>query len=188
MNKWKSLFFILMAVNLIILIGSFILMLLPSDKKKPADPPPSEYELNVTSTRESLSAFINSYLEKKSSTDHDYKIEIDDEVHIVGTIRAFSSTVDATVSFQPTVKENGDVVLDVTRFSIGKLNVPISAVLKYMDQYYDLPNFVHILSNAKEIRVHMSEMPLETGQYLKAKRINLKKDQIEFIYYQPASV
>ncbi|MER3119549.1 YpmS family protein, partial [Bacillus subtilis] len=125
-------------------------------------------------------------LEKESSPDLDYQIEIDDEFHIVGAIRAFSSTVDARVSFRPTVEKNGDVVLDVTRFSIGKLNVPISMVLNYMDQFYDLPDFVHVRSDAKEIQVRLSEMPLKNGMYVKAKDIDLEKDQIEFVYYKPA--
>ncbi|KAA6451765.1 YpmS family protein [Bacillus swezeyi] len=187
MKKWKGLFFILATVNVIIITGVMILIFLPSAQKEPAKPPtPSEYELNVTSTKESLAAFINTYLEKESSPDLDYKIEIDDEFNIVGAIRAFSSTVDAKVSFRPTVEKNGDVVLEVTRFSIGKLNVPISVVLNYMDQFYDLPDFVHVRSGAKEIQVRLSEMPLKNGMYIKAKNIDLENDQIEFIYYQPA--
>ncbi|MED1741044.1 YpmS family protein [Bacillus swezeyi] len=186
MKKWKGLFFILAVVNVIIIIGVLILIFLPGAQKEQAKPTPSEYELNVTSTKESLAAFINTYLEKESSPDLDYKIEIDDEFHIVGAIRAFSSTVDAKVSFRPTVEKNGDVVLEVTRFSIGKLNVPISVVLNYMDQFYDLPDFVHVRSGAKEIQVRLSEMPLKNGMYIKAKNIDLEKDQIEFIYYQPA--
>lgn len=186
MKKWKNLFLILAAVNVIILAGIFILVFMPGGQKEPSRPTPSEYQLNVTSTKESLAAFINTYLEKESSPDLDYQIEIDDEFHIVGAIRAFSSTVDARVSFRPTVEKNGDVVLDVTRFSIGKLNVPISMVLNYMAQFYDLPDFVHVRSDDKEIQVRLSEMPLKNGMYVKAKDIDLEKDQIEFVYYQPA--
>ncbi|MFN2745689.1 MULTISPECIES: YpmS family protein [Bacillus] len=188
MKKWKRLFFILAAANAIILAGILILLFLPGGQKYPGKTPaPSEYELNVTSTKESLAAFINTYLEKESSPDLDYKIEIDDEFHIVGAIRAFSSTVDAKVSFRPAVEKNGDVVLDVTKFSIGRLNVPISVVLNYMDQFYDLPPFVHVRADAKEIQVRLSEMPLKNGMYIKAKNIDLKQDQIEFVYYQPAA-
>ncbi|ASB88804.1 YpmS family protein [Bacillus sonorensis] len=187
MKKWKSLFFILVAVNAAIIVGALILMFLPSEEREPAEPSPSGYELNVTSTKESLAAFINSYLQKETSSELDYKVEIDDEVHVIGAIRAFSSTVDATVSFRPSVEKNGDVALHVTKFSIGRLDIPISFVLHYMDEFYDLPDFVHVRAHAKEIQVRLSEMPLKNGMYVKAKHIDLEKDQIEFVYYQPAS-
>ncbi|KKB75017.1 MULTISPECIES: YpmS family protein [Bacillus] len=187
MKKWKSLFLTLLAVNIIILAGVLTLLILPGGEREQAGPPASEYELNVTATKESLSAFINSYLQKETSSDLDYKVEIDDEVHVIGAIRAFSSTVDCAVSFRPSVEKSGDVVLHVTKFSLGRLNIPISFVLNYMDQFYDLPDFVHVRAHAKEIQIRLSEMPLKNGMYVKAKTIDLKKDQIEFVYYQPAS-
>ncbi|MCY7776824.1 DUF2140 family protein, partial [Bacillus licheniformis] len=69
MKKWKSLFLILAAVNVMILAGIFILISLPGGQKEPPRPTPSEYQLNVTSTKDSLAAFINTYLEKESSPD-----------------------------------------------------------------------------------------------------------------------
>lgn len=53
-----------------------------------------------------------------------------------------------------------------------------------MDEFYDLPDFVHVRAHAKEIQVRLSEMPLKNGMYVKAKHIDLEKDQIEFVYYQ----
>lgn len=49
----------------------------------------SEYGFRVTSTKESLAAFVNSYLNDKASNKLDYKVEIDDDVHVAGKSRLF---------------------------------------------------------------------------------------------------
>lgn len=83
------------------------------------------------------------------------------------------------------MKKNGDVELNVTKFSLGKLSIPISFVLNYMDSFYELPSFVHVHPGDKSIEVRLSEMPLTNGMYVKADKINLEKDEIEFSYYHP---
>ncbi|MEG7336965.1 MULTISPECIES: YpmS family protein [Bacillus] len=185
MNKWKRLFFILLAINLILAAGFVTLVMLPGKQAQVKDSSESEYGFQVTSTKESLAAFVNSYLKDKASNQLDYKVEIDDDVHVVGEIKAFSTTIDALIAFEPTVKKNGDVELNVTKFSLGKLSIPISFVLNYMDSFYELPSFVHVHPGDKSIEVRLSEMPLTNGMYVRADKINLEKDEIEFSYYHP---
>ncbi|MEG7377801.1 YpmS family protein [Bacillus subtilis] len=185
MNKWKRLFFILLAINLILAAGFVTLVMLPGKQAQVKDSSESEYGFQVTSTKESLAAFVNSYLKDKASNQLDYKVEIDDDVHVVGEIKAFSTTIDALIAFEPTVKKNGDVELNVTKFSLGNLSIPISFVLNYMDSFYELPSFVHVHPGDKSIEVRLSEMPLTNGMYVRADKINLEKDEIEFSYYHP---
>ncbi|MED0586720.1 YpmS family protein [Bacillus subtilis] len=185
MNKWKRLFFILLAINFILAAGFVALVLLPGEQAQVKDSSESEYGFRVTSTKESLAAFVNSYLNDKASNKLDYKVEIDDDVHVAGKIKAFSTSIDAFIAFEPTVKKNGDVELNVTKFSLGKLSIPISFVLNYMDSFYELPSFVHVHPGDKSIEVRLSEMPLTNGMYVKADKINLEKDEIEFSYYHP---
>lgn len=185
MNKWKRLFFILLAINFILAAGFVALVLLPGEQAQVKDASESEYGFQVTSTKESLAAFVNSYLNDKASNKLDYKVEIDDDVHVAGKIKAFSTSIDAFIAFELTVKKNGDVELNVTKFSLGKLSIPISFVLNYMDSFYELPSFVHVHPGDKSIEVRLSEMPLTNGMYVKADKINLEKDEIEFSYYHP---
>ncbi|MGG4109658.1 YpmS family protein [Bacillus subtilis] len=185
MNKWKRLFFILLTINFILAAGFVALVLLPGEQAQVKDSSESEYGFQVTSTKESLAAFVNSYLNDKASNKLDYKVEIDDDVHVAGKIKAFSTSIDAFIAFEPTVKKNGDVELNVTKFSLGKLSIPISFVLNYMDSFYELPSFVHVHPGDKSIEVRLSEMPLTNGMYVKADKINLEKDEIEFSYYHP---
>ncbi|MGG1405341.1 DUF2140 family protein, partial [Bacillus velezensis] len=102
-----------------------------------------------------------------------------------GKIKAFSTSINAVVTFEPSVQENGDVMLKVTKFSLGELSLPISFVLNYMDSFYELPSFVHVHSGDKSIEIRLSEMPLDNGMYVKADKINLDTDEIEFSYYHP---
>ncbi|MDO3662138.1 YpmS family protein [Bacillus sp. C28GYM-DRY-1] len=185
MNKWKRLFFILLAINIILAVGFMALVMMPGEQAQVKDSAESEYGFQVTSTKESLAAFVNSYLNDKASTKLDYKVDISDDVHVAGKIKAFSTSIDAFVAFEPSVKKNGDVELNVTKFSLGKLSIPISFVLNYMDSFYELPSFVHVHPGDKSIEVRLSEMPLANGMYVKADKINLEKDEIEFSYYHP---
>lgn len=67
MNKWKRLFFILLAINFILAAGFVALVLLPGEQAQVKDASESEYGFQVTSTKESLAAFVNSYLNDKAS-------------------------------------------------------------------------------------------------------------------------
>ncbi|AVM24161.1 YpmS family protein [Bacillus pumilus] len=186
MKKWKSLFFILLAINLLIVLACGILMLLPGGQSASSKDVKSEYAFNISSSKESLTSFVNDYLKNQGSSDMpDFHVAIDQDVKVTGAIKAFSSTIDANVSFTPTVEDNGDVLLKVDGFSIGQLSIPISFVLSYMGQFYELPEFVHVKPDQKTVEVRLSEMPLTNDMYVKANKIDLENDEIEFSYYHP---
>ncbi|AOC91421.1 uncharacterized protein SRCM101294_03500 [Bacillus amyloliquefaciens] len=185
MKKWKSLFFVLLALNVIAAAVIVTLMVMPGEQAKIQDQTKSEYGFHITSSKESLSRFVNAYLKEKASNQLDYKVDINNDVHVAGKIKAFSTSINAVVTFEPSVQKNGDVVLKVTKFSLGELSLPISFVLNYMDSFYELPSFVHVHPSDKSIEVRLSEMPLDNGMYVKADKINLDTDEIEFSYYHP---
>ncbi|MCY8364964.1 DUF2140 family protein, partial [Bacillus spizizenii] len=58
MNKWKRLFFILLAINIILAVGFMALVMLPGEQAQVKDSAESEYGFRVTSTKESLAAFV----------------------------------------------------------------------------------------------------------------------------------
>lgn len=185
MKKWKSLFFVLLSINLLIVLVCGIFMLAPSDQSA-SKKVNSEYAFNISSSKESLTSFVNDYLKNQGSSDMpDFHVAIDQDVKVTGAIKAFSSTINANVSFTPSVEDNGDVLLKVDDFSIGQLSIPISFVLSYMGQFYELPDFVHVKPDQKTVEVRLSEMPLTNDMYVKANKIDLENDEIEFSYYHP---
>lgn len=150
MKKWKSLFFVLLALNVIAAAVIVTLLVMPGEQAKIQDQTKSEYGFHITSSKESLARFVNSYLKEKASNQLDYKVDINNDVHVAGKIKAFSTSINAVVTFEPSVQENGDVVLKVTKFSLGELSLPISFVLNYMDSFYELPSFVHVHSGDRK--------------------------------------
>lgn len=149
MKKWKSLFFVLLALNVIAAAVIVTLLVMPGEQAKIQDQTKSEYGFHITSSKESLARFVNAYLKEKASNQLDYKVDINNDVHVAGKIKAFSTSINAVVTFEPSVQENGDVILKVTKFSLGELSLPISFVLNYMDSFYELPSFVHVHSGPR---------------------------------------
>jgi uncharacterized protein YpmS len=187
MKTYKVLFLALLAINIIVLSVLLVLLVLPDSSEQPEQAKKeTDYEFHITSTKESLTSFINAYLADQAKGDSlDYSVSIEDEVRVKGNIQAFASFIDANISFEPEVKKNGDVTLKVTQLSLGKLNLPVSFVLNYMNRFYDLPEFVHVYSGEKEIEIRLSDMPLKNGMYVRAEKIDLVNDDIEFSYYHP---
>lgn len=187
MKIYKILFLALLAINLLVLSVCILLLFLPG-VSNPSDNTKrhAQYEFQITSTRESLTAFLNAYLAEQADSQRlDYHVVIDDEVQVKGKIQAFASFINAQVSFDPAVEENGDVTLKVTELSLGRLNLPVAFVLNYMNRFYELPEFVHVYSGEKEIEIRLSDLPLKNGMFVRAETIDLKNDEIEFRYYHP---
>ncbi|ALC81338.1 MULTISPECIES: YpmS family protein [Bacillus] len=187
MKKYKVLFLALLVINLLVISVCALLVSLPGSNNPPDKTNRnSQYEFQITSTKESLNSFVKSYLARQAKDkDPNYQVVINDEVQVKGEIQAFASFINAQVSFEPVVEENGDVTLKVTELSLGRLNLPVSFVLNYMNRFYQLPDFVHVYSGEKEIEIRLSDMPLDNGMYVRAEKIDLKNDDIEFRYYHP---
>lgn len=137
----------------------------------------------MISIKELLVVFVNLYLNDKVLNKFDYKVEIDDDVYVVGKIKVFFMFIVVFVVFELIVKKNGDVELNVMKFLLGKLSILISFVLNYMDSFYELLLFVYVYFGDKSIEVCLLEMFLMNGMYVKVDKINLEKDEIEFFYY-----
>ena len=81
--------------------------------------------------------------------------------------------------------ENGNVQLKATNISIGKLNLPIGYVMNLIAKQYNLPKWVQIDSKKQLIVLNLDEYKLENGLKIKAKKFDLKNDDIRFSVYLP---
>ncbi|MGG1405527.1 DUF2140 family protein, partial [Bacillus velezensis] len=88
MKKWKSLFFVLLALNVIAAAVIVTLLVMPGEQAKIQDQTKSEYGFHITSSKESLARFVNAYLKEKASNQLDYKVDINNDVHVAGKIKA----------------------------------------------------------------------------------------------------
>jgi uncharacterized protein YpmS len=188
-NKWKTGFFLILGLNLIMVIILLSLILVPADEKekiKQNIPDEKSVSFQVKSNKADLNVLINQYIKKEAADSPiDYSIQLQDEVELYGTLKFFSQEVDLKLTFVPEALDNGDLVLKQRSISVGSLPLPVSYVLKFIKDNYKLPNGVDILPNDKMIHVHMEQLKVKSDVKIKANKFDLVKDDIAFTIVVP---
>ncbi|MGD6815867.1 YpmS family protein [Metabacillus sp. 84] len=190
MRKWKWAFLILLVLNAAAIAIAASLILSPGDRQTaPTQKDIKEgkaVQLNVGIKKEQLNVLIDHYLKEELNADqYNYKVYLDDKVYFTGSIKAFGKTIDAKMTFQPLIKKDGNVRLVVEDLSIGQLNIPVSAVLNYINTSYKLPEFVQIDEGNHSIDVDLTEIELSSNYRARADQFDLKNDVIRFDLFVP---
>ncbi|GGF20763.1 hypothetical protein GCM10010954_19380 [Halobacillus andaensis] len=183
-NRWKTSFFILAIINVAIIAWILSLVFLPSsytlvnvDREKQD----SEAEFTVVSTKENLEQLANEYLSEISTqTVFDYSISLDRNVTLAGNIRAFEQTIPIKVELNPVVQENGDLVLEQERISLGQLPLPNKKVMEFVAENYQFPEWVTVNPNDENIYVAVTQMETESNIDIEVDRFNLNSNQLAF--------
>lgn len=188
-KKWKTAFFILLILNIIVAAFVMALLFLPgrNDQQSVQDMKGSNTaELTVGSNKENLNKMINHYLRQEANADQlHYKVVLDDKVYLLGKMKVFNKEIDAKITLEPTVKKDGNMRLKVEDLSLGQLDIPAYIVLNYINNSYSLPDFVYIDEKNKTIDVALTEIKLKSNLRAKAERFDLKKDNIRFRLFVP---
>lgn len=182
-KKWRAAFLLLGSINIIILLVLVILALLPADRS--ADSVGSANEdvipFQVTTNKEDLTLLINRYLEKEGLNGPvHYEVNLNDEVELFGYLPIFSSDIEMKLTFEPIPLENGDLTLKQKSISIGQLSLPVSYVMKFIENQYKLPSWVNINPDDETIDVHLTNMKIGDGMAAEVEEFDLKNDQIRF--------
>ncbi|WP_101842252.1 YpmS family protein [Halobacillus sp. Marseille-P3879] len=183
-NRWKTSFFILAIINVAVIVWILSLIFLPSsytlvnvDREKQD----SEAEFTVVSTKENLEQLANEYLSELSTqTVFDYSISLDRNVTLSGNIRAFEQTIPIKVELTPVVQENGDLVLEQERISLGQLPLPNKKVMEFVAENYQFPEWVTVNPNDENIYVAVTQMETESNIDIEVDRFNLNANQLAF--------
>jgi uncharacterized protein YpmS len=188
-NKWKTGFFLLVGLNVLIGIILLSLILVPADKNEKIQqtiPDNQNVSFQVKSNKADLNVLINQYIKKEAEdSPMEYSIQLQDEVELYGTLQFFSQEVDLKLTFVPEALDNGDLVLKQRSISVGSLPLPVSYVLKFIKDNYKLPNGVEIQPNDKLIHVHMQQIKLKSDVKIKVNKFDLVKDDIAFTILVP---
>ncbi|MEK3853525.1 YpmS family protein [Cytobacillus sp. FSL H8-0458] len=188
-RKWKKLFFALLAINALIAAVLFIIISMPADDEDytaVTENSDNYVPFKIKANKEDLNRVINHYLEKEGLTGAiDYKVLLNDEVDLYGTIPFFSQDLQMKLSFEPEALKNGDVVLQQKSISVGQLKLPVSHVLKLVKDRYNLPEGVTIQPQKERIYVSLQEMKLKSDVKVKVDEFNLKQDDIRFTLLVP---
>jgi uncharacterized protein YpmS len=187
--KWKTLFFVLLGGNIVIISIVLFFILQPSDEVKKIEetvPNANVAELTVYSSKEHLNLIINDYIKKKTKNHPlQYDIQLTDRVHLKSKIPLFGREVDFLVTFEPKVVDNGNLELVNPEMTLGELRLPVNYILKYLQKKASLPEGVIIDPAKSLIYVHLNEINLSNGYRIQAKKFDLANDEIVFTLLVP---
>ncbi|MFS0863255.1 YpmS family protein [Fredinandcohnia sp. 179-A 10B2 NHS] len=187
-TNWKLLFISLLAINLVCLIV-FLGMLFIPNKTAEIDENIEEQDyidLLVETDKDDLTNLINSYLKKEAKDNAlSYKVLLTERVMLVGTITVFNKDIDLVMTFRPEVIENGDLLLKQEAFTVGQVDLPVTFVLRYINDYYNLPEWVQIDAKKQNIYVYLSEMKVKSDMKVRVKTFNLSSNDLKFTLQVP---
>lgn len=185
MMNWKVAFFSLLIINILIAGVAIVLVLLPNHSNllrlsQGKEDERKRVSFNIRSDKEDLNQLVEYYLEKETKRPLNYEVKLTDRVELRGEMTVFERDIPLTMTFIPQVQENGDVNLKQDSMSIGRLQVPVSMVLKYVGDNYPLPSWVSILPDEQSIYVSLQELELQSDTKVEFSKFDLEKNDIEF--------
>jgi uncharacterized protein YpmS len=187
--SWKSWFFLLLGINICIFLYFFISITLPVKEykiKQEENALQGYVPFLIHTEKDNLTKVINHYVEKEvSGGPIQYQVVIGDEVELYGTIPIFSEEIEMKMTFEPQGLENGNLVLHQKSMAIGKMQLPVAYVLKFIAEQYRLPKGVTIQPNDKSIYISLDKLKLKSGFKIRVNEFDLKRDQISFLFYVP---
>jgi len=190
-NKWRIGFFILLGLIAAVIIFFYILITSPVEESN-IEPVKNnavadDVAFKVATNKRDLNRVINHYIEEEGkNSEIDYQVLLTDEVELYGTLPLFSEELELRLTFEPQALENGDLVLNQKSISVGRLRLPVSTVLKFVRDSYDLPEAVNIQPNEERVYVSMQRLKLKSDIKVRVNEFDLKKDNIKFTLYVPA--
>lgn len=179
--SWKKSFFTLLCINVITILTLLVLLILPVGGNIPLNKNEKEnfVAFTVQTKKDDLTKLINHYIEKEGLDGPiDYFVHLSDEVELYGSLPVFNQEIELKMTFEAKALENGDLLLNQKSISIGQLNLPVSYVMKFIKQSYNLPEWVTIDSEKKLVYVSLTSMKLKSDMTVFAEEFNLKRDKI----------
>ena len=115
-----------------------------------------------------------------SNTEHQFSINLDEDVQLFGELPVFSSTVPLLAHFEPIVQDNGDLVLKQKSISVGQLKLPNKKIMKYIDDYLPTPEWVIIDPSKEEVYVKITEMDIKSNFRIAVEQFDVEANNIAF--------
>lgn len=183
--NWKKWFFFLLAINIAGTLLFTSLIFWPAEDveipRKIIDKEQESSEFIVRTTKQNLNNLINAYIEElTANSKHNYWIELDDDVHLIGELPVFSTTVPLSIHFEPFVSENGDIILKQRSISIGLLELPNKKIMEYLGKYLPMPEWVTVNPKEAEIYIAVTQMDIRSNFQLAVETIDLEANNLAF--------
>ncbi|SHR62073.1 Uncharacterized protein conserved in bacteria [Mycobacteroides abscessus subsp. abscessus] len=142
--SWKQLFLGIVGANVCFVLFFFIFLLWPvSDteisKEELLEEEPGA-EFTISSSKQNLDELVNQYVDNyMKDKDDKYTVKFDENVQLLGSIEAFQTDIPISITLEPSVQENGDLVLYASDMSLGLLGLPEKKILEYVKKELETP-------------------------------------------------
>lgn len=137
-------------------------------------------EFIVRTTKNNLNDLVNAYLDELlKDTNHQYSVSLEDDVHLLGELPIFSTTVPLSIHLEPFV-EDGNLVLEQKSISVGLLKLPNRKIMEYIKKYLPMPEWVIVNPKEEEIYVAISEMDIKSNFRVSVEHFDLEANNLSF--------
>ncbi|WP_129044905.1 YpmS family protein [Companilactobacillus metriopterae] len=183
-NYWMYAFITLVSVLVIFLLflGTKIFSS-PSEKYEVTSKIQNENSevFKVTMNKKQANQMAEYYLKNTLNNGKtEYQFKVKDNAELSGDADFLGSKIHFVIVLKPYAKTNGDVLLKATKIKLGDISLPISFVLNYVNNMYNIPDWVSINSKDKTILMKFTEYKTKDGYGIRAKKIDLKNDVLKF--------
>lgn len=181
MNYWKAAFFSLAGLVAAALVG--LIILVGGTSASPPLPKTNDiagdgYSLALNTTKDNFEGIANTYIRKTVKGALPVELEMRDDVLLTSELTVFSYTLPLAMHFDPVVREDGNLILKQSSMELGHLNIPPSTVLKLLKNSVELPSWMIVRPKEEEIFIDLQDLPISGDVQVKAKEVNLAKDEI----------
>ncbi len=184
---YKTGFFIVLAVLIIILsvllIGAIRLFgNLDSDsRERPTVNNESEELLSFQMTLNQTNLLLDNLLEEDIPF-HFYLAE--DGVYLEGEVDAVLSSIDVAMRFDPTVQEDGSLLLEADNLSAGFLSISPETALRMFNQVADLPEWIYLYPSEEHVVIDLRTIEELEPFGLRFNDVNLDEDVLDISLIQ----
>lgn len=136
--------------------------------------------VSVKLTSSQLQNLLNYAVKKAVSKQSiSYRFVVGDNVTLVGTTKILGTAVSFSLRTKPQVTKNGNLQLKAESVGVGSLSVPVSYILNYVKNNYQLPAGISIDTSTKSIVLNLKKLTQSTMITLQAQKI----DATKHLYY-----
>ncbi|KHD86056.1 YpmS family protein [Heyndrickxia ginsengihumi] len=183
-NPWKLAFLSLLTiVVVIVLVLSYFLFAPSSEQSIPKEAKKQhDIEFHVKTDKADLNGMINRYLKQENFNGEVY---LNKDVELYGTVDVFSEKMHYKMTFTPKALKNGDLLLKQKSVTLGKIHLPVSYILRFIDTTQHLPDWVIIKPSDKLLYIQLQKMKLDSDAKVEVNQFDLAHNNILFTLYFP---
>lgn len=183
MKFWRTAFIVLLAINILAVIGFVFLITIPDKDYTGYQAEKRAYAagntVTVRTTKADFEGIANTYIQGAMEDQPiPLRLSVDDDVSLSTELQVFSMTLPILLRFEPHVQEDGNLLLEQTSVNVGMLDIPPESALKLLRDSVDVPDFMEVNPGAEEVLLRLSDISLDDGITVRAESFNLEEDDI----------